>query len=116
MAHGEPNSSFSGIQTNGEMIEIIAAHLEKRNGQVMLVGSRNQIVGQTTPAANLTPRTPTLRVPPGRLNIARLGGKAAKTHERVDITSLPLRDRKRRILAQLKRALDLAAESRLRTG
>jgi hypothetical protein len=88
----------------------------KKDDQEMLFVSPSKIVGQTTPAAKLTPRTPTLRVPPGRPNFERLGGKAAKTHERVDITSLPLRDRKRRILAQLKRALDLAAESNSRTG
>ena len=116
MAHGEPNSLFSGDHTNGEMIEAIAAHLENRNGQVMLFVSRSKIVGQTMPAANLTPRTPTLRVPPGRADFTRLGLKPAEKHERVDVASLSVRDRRRRILAQLKRALDLAAESRSRTG
>jgi hypothetical protein len=107
---------FSGNQTNGEMIEAIAAHLRNRNGQVMPFVSRSEIVGQMTPAPNLTPRTPTLRVPSDRPNCERLGGKATKTHERVDVTSLPVRDRRRRILAQLKRALDLSAESKSRTG
>jgi hypothetical protein len=68
------------------------------------------------PAAKLMPRTPTLRVPSGRPIFERLGVKATKTHERADVTSLPVRDRRRRILAQLQWVLALAAESRSRTG
>jgi hypothetical protein len=63
------------------------------------------------PAKKPTPRTPTLRLPSGRPNFERLRVKATKTHERVDVASLPVRDRRRRILAQMKRVLALAAET-----
>jgi hypothetical protein len=91
-------------------------HIRNSKGQVVLFVSRSKIDGLMMSAEKPTPRAPTLRVPLGRPNFERLGVKPAKMHEWADITSLPFRDRRRRTLAQLKRALDLAAESRSRTG
>jgi hypothetical protein len=77
----------------------------------MLFVSHSKIDGLTMPAKKPTPRMRPLRVPSGRRNFERLGVKATKTHERVDVASLPVRDRRRRILAQMKRILALAAKT-----
>jgi hypothetical protein len=91
-------------------------HLRNRNGQVVLFVSGSKIEGLIMPAEKPVSRMPTLRVPAGKPNFERLGVKPTKKHEWADVASLPFQDRSRRTLAQIKRVLDLAAESKLRTG
>ena len=91
-------------------------HLRNRNGQVVLFVSHSKIEGLIMPAEKPISRVPILRVPSGKTNFGRLAVKPAKKHEWADVTSLSFQDRSRRTLAQIKRVLDLAAESHLRTG
>ena len=83
---------------------------------MVLFVSRSKIEDLMMPAEKPISRMPTLRVPSGKPNFDRLGVKPAKKHEWADVTSLPFQDRRRRTLAQIKRVLALAAESKLRTG
>jgi hypothetical protein len=89
-------------------------HLRTRNGQVVLFVSHSKIEGLMMPAEKPISRMPTLRLPSGRPNFERLGVKPAKKHEWADVT-LPFQGRSRRTLAQIKRVLALAAETRSRT-
>jgi hypothetical protein len=90
-------------------------HLRNRNGQVVLFVTRSKIEGLMMPAEKPISRVPTLRLPSGKPNFERLGVKAAKKHEWASVMSLHFQDQRRRTLAQIKRVLALAAESKLRT-
>jgi hypothetical protein len=90
-------------------------HLRNRNGQVALFVSHSKIEDLTMPAEKPISRAPTLRVPSGKPNFERLAIKPTKKHEWADVTSLPFQDPSRRTLAQIKRALALAAERKFRT-
>jgi hypothetical protein len=91
-------------------------HLRNRNGQVVLFVSRCKIEGLMMPAEKPVSRVPTLRLPSGRPNFERLGVQPVKKYEWADVTSLPIQDRSRRTLAQIKRVLALAAERHVRTA